>query len=158
MIETILVATDGSEHARRAVDLGADLAAKYGARVILLHVLLRGHLPEGLLRAAQVEHVSRPSPSETRGLVVMPPEIMARVETSPQVPLDVLEFIGRKVMAEAAGVVRDKGVSAVETAVEQGDPAWRTAHRDRAEPRIKKSMGVLLTITFQGTAGGGRNS
>ena len=123
MIETILVATDGSELAGKAVELGADLAAKYGAKVVLLHVLLRGHLSEGLLRAAQVEHVSRPGPSATHGPVVMPPEIMARVEASPQVPLDVLEFIGGKVMAAADGVVRAKGVAQIETAVEQGAPA-----------------------------------
>ena len=123
MIKTILVATDGSEHGGRAVDLAADLAAKYGAKVVLLHVLLRGHLPEGLLRAAQVERVSRPGPSETRHLVVMPPEIMARVEKSPQVPLEILEFIGGKIMAAAERVVRGKGVAEVETAVEQGDPA-----------------------------------
>jgi nucleotide-binding universal stress UspA family protein len=123
MIETIVIATDGSELAGKAVELGADLAAKYGAKVVLLHVLLRGHLPEGLLRAAQVEHVARPGPSETRNLVVMPPEIMARVESSRQVPLDVLEFIGGKVMEAAEDVVRDKGVARIETAVEQGDPA-----------------------------------
>jgi nucleotide-binding universal stress UspA family protein len=123
MLKTILVATDGSEHARRAVELAADLAAKYGAKVILLHVLLRGHLPEGLLRAAQVEHVAQPGPSEPRNLVIMPPEIMARVEKTAQAPLDVLEFIGGNIMAGAEAMVRDKGVAKVETAVEQGDPA-----------------------------------
>ncbi len=147
MIETILVATDGSELAGKAVELGADLAAKYGAKVVLLHVLLRGHLSEGLLRAAQVEHVSRPGPSETRGLVVMPPEIMARVEASPQVSLDVLEFIGRKVMAEAEGVARDKGVSAVETAVEQGDPA--TQILDKA----KSAKADMIVMGSRGLGG-----
>ena len=147
MIETILVATDGSEHARRAVDLAADLAARYQAKVILLHVLLRGHLPEGLLRAVQVEHVSRPGPSETRGLAALPPEIMARVEKSAQTPLEVLEFIGRKVMAEAEGAVRDKGVSAVETAVEQGDPA--TQILDKA----KSAKADMIVMGSRGLGG-----
>lgn len=41
MIKTILVPTDGSGHAAKAVELAADIAAKYGARLVLLHVLLR---------------------------------------------------------------------------------------------------------------------
>jgi nucleotide-binding universal stress UspA family protein len=32
MVEAILVPTDGSEHARKAARLGANLAQKYGAK------------------------------------------------------------------------------------------------------------------------------
>lgn len=42
MIKKILVPTDGSDHANKAIDLAADLAEKYKAEVVLLHVLL-GH-------------------------------------------------------------------------------------------------------------------
>jgi hypothetical protein len=38
MVKTILVPTDGSKHARRAVSLAADLAEKYNAKLIALHV------------------------------------------------------------------------------------------------------------------------
>ena len=38
-MERILVALDGSDHSNKAVDLAADLAEKYGARLVLLHVL-----------------------------------------------------------------------------------------------------------------------
>ena len=41
MIKTILVPTDGSGHAKKAVDLAAEIAEKYGARLVILHVLLR---------------------------------------------------------------------------------------------------------------------
>ncbi|MHA1154450.1 MAG: universal stress protein, partial [Alphaproteobacteria bacterium] len=123
MLETILVATDGSDHARRAVDLAADLAAKYRAKVILLHVLLRGHLPEGLKRAAEVEHVSHPGPGGPRNLAIMPQEIMARVEREVQAPLEVLEYIAGNVLADAEAAVRAKGVAEVEVVVEQGDTA-----------------------------------
>ena len=40
MIKTILVATDGSDHAKKALSLASDLGAKYGARLVLVHVLL----------------------------------------------------------------------------------------------------------------------
>ena len=41
MLQTILVPTDGSEHANKAVDLAADLAGKYDGRMVILHILLR---------------------------------------------------------------------------------------------------------------------
>ncbi len=123
MLETILVATDGSDHARRAIDLAADLAAKYKAKMILLHVLLPGPLPEGLRRAAEVEHVAHPGPEEPRTLAIMPQEIMARVERSVQAPLEVLEYIAANVLADAVAAARAKGVTEVEAVIEQGDTA-----------------------------------
>ena len=41
MIKTIVVPTDGSAHAKKAIDLAADIAGIYGARMVILHVLLR---------------------------------------------------------------------------------------------------------------------
>ncbi len=123
MPKTILVPTDGSDLAKKAVDLAGDLAAMYGAKVVLLHVLLRGHMPEGLMRAAQVEHLgeSRDMPDN---LVNMPQEIMARVrgEKGTQLPLEVLQFIGKRVLASAEQSCRDKGVETIELVVEEGNP------------------------------------
>lgn len=115
MLNTIIVPTDGSPYADKAVDLAADLAAKYGAKIVLLHVLLRGHMPEGLLRAAQVENISAKSETSDN-LVNLPQQIMARVDgkRSTQVPLEVLQFIGKRVLAGAEKACRDKGVEAVE--------------------------------------------
>lgn len=56
MITKVLIATDGSAHARKAVGFGSDLAAKYGAEVLLLHVLLRNELSESLRQLAGVEY------------------------------------------------------------------------------------------------------
>ena len=49
MLTTILVPTDGSDHAAKALALASDIAQKYGSKVVLLHVLLRGEA-EGELR------------------------------------------------------------------------------------------------------------
>ena len=123
MLSTILVPTDGSAHADKAVELAGDLAGKYGAKVVLLHILLRGHMPEGLMRAAQVEHLGKTG-GQPANLVNMPQEIMARVEgkKGTQVPLEVLEFIGKRVLAGAEQACRDKGAKSVELAVEEGNP------------------------------------
>lgn len=53
MIKKIILPTDGSDHANKAVDLAADLAAKYDAEIIVLHVLLRHQSVFDLLTLAR---------------------------------------------------------------------------------------------------------
>ena len=63
MFKTIIVATDGSDHADRAVALAGDLAAKYDAEITLLHVMLRRNAAdEDLRRLMDLKTV----PEETR--------------------------------------------------------------------------------------------
>ena len=56
MIERVIIATDGSVHAKKAVALGSDLAEKYGAEVVLVHVLLRDHLSDAMRHLVEVEY------------------------------------------------------------------------------------------------------
>lgn len=44
MIETILLAVDGSGHARKAVDYAIDIAARYGAKLVIVTVQPPGPL------------------------------------------------------------------------------------------------------------------
>jgi len=124
MVSRILVPTDGSAHAARAIAFAADLAKRYDAKVILLHALLRGHMPEGLLRAAQVERLAGGLSRPAENLVNLPPEIMARVDGKhgTQMPLQVLEFIGKRVLSGAEQTVRSAGVREVELVAEEGPP------------------------------------
>ncbi len=145
-MKTILVPTDGSLHANKAVDLAGDLAVKYGAKIVLLHVLLRGHMPEGLMRAAQIEHVgaTRNSPHD---LVNIPQEIMARVEgkMGTQMPLETLDFIGKRVLGRAEQSCRDKGVQTVEMVVEEGNPTeiiLNHAKRTKADMIVMGTRGL----------------
>jgi nucleotide-binding universal stress UspA family protein len=39
MLKKILVATDGSDHARKAIDYAADMASKYQAKVYIIHAV-----------------------------------------------------------------------------------------------------------------------
>ena len=54
-MKTILVPTDGSEAADKALDLAFDLARQHDATIKLLHVLLRDKEPEDLLRLPDVD-------------------------------------------------------------------------------------------------------
>jgi nucleotide-binding universal stress UspA family protein len=60
-ITHLLVPSDGSEHADRAVDLAGDIAGRYGARLTLLHVLSHdtaGRRIAELKRYAESEHLN----------------------------------------------------------------------------------------------------
>ncbi len=56
MIRTILTPIDGSVHARMALDLSTDLAAKYDAQLVLLHVVTHDdNIPKELYDEAERE-------------------------------------------------------------------------------------------------------
>ena len=57
MTRQILVATDGSEHADRAVDLAAEIAAKMGGALTILHVLIEDRPGDQWTRLAESEHL-----------------------------------------------------------------------------------------------------
>lgn len=123
MIKKILVPVDGSAHSVKAVELASDLASKYDAEIILLHVLLRGHMPDGLKRALEVEVGQRKDGA--KNLVNMPQEIMARVgsKKDAQLSIEELNFLGKYVLGSVARICQDKGVRKVEERVEEGNPA-----------------------------------
>ena len=51
----ILVALDGSEHSDKALDLASDIAGKYGAELVLLHVMSDKPLTDGERYLAETE-------------------------------------------------------------------------------------------------------
>lgn len=93
MIERILIATDGSESAREALEFGLDLAAKQNARAFVVHV------------APAVD--------------VMPYANFGYV--APSVPHEFNEHDGES-LREAAELAAEKGVD-VETTLLKGRPA-----------------------------------
>jgi len=54
-MKTILVAVDGSDHSDRAVQLASDIACKYDAKLLLLHVIDAHSLTDEEKRLAQTE-------------------------------------------------------------------------------------------------------
>lgn len=58
MIRKVLAAIDGSEKAWKALDLACDVAAKYGAELVIVHVVVDPTLPPELHRYAEAEHVA----------------------------------------------------------------------------------------------------
>ncbi|MBX6320957.1 MAG: universal stress protein [Rhodospirillaceae bacterium] len=103
MFERVLVAVDGSAHARKACTVAVDLAKRYGAKLFILSV---AHEPSDRMR----EQLERFMETE-------------RVQRS----LDdlVIEESVQDVLAEAETAARTAGVQDVETVGRVGHPAKR---------------------------------
>ncbi len=110
MANNFLVPVDGSENSRRAVLFAAELVAKLGGSVMLLHVLDRLPARKELKNYLQ-------------SLEAAPNRDEAEIESV----LDALtksgEARGIGVLEEAARAAKDAGAKRVDTALEDGDPA-----------------------------------
>lgn len=54
-MQMIVVAVDWSEHSERAVELASDLAAKYGAVLVAVHVIADKPIPSDERHLAEIE-------------------------------------------------------------------------------------------------------
>lgn len=101
MINRILVPTDGSVHANRAVDFACDLASHYGADLVFLHVLMRGARAEQL-QDLPLEEEDREAIVRAEQAVLMPPAaMMGAVPVTGIVPAEVIERIGERILERA---------------------------------------------------------
>jgi nucleotide-binding universal stress UspA family protein len=98
MIKNILVPTDGSTHAKKAIDYASDLASKYDATVHLLHVISKSEIPEGPDRYMDVERVEEPREQ-------------------------VLKKIGDGIIKSGVTEAKGKGMNNVKSSIVIGDPA-----------------------------------
>jgi len=127
MFKKILVAVDGSGHARGATEVAADLAGKYGAELVLLHVVGNGKVPASLAHMLEVEHmteVEHPSPpnvANVQGGIA----VMERGSDSREHEEEMKESLAQKILGEAERLAKPKGVSSVSRVTEHGDPVER---------------------------------
>jgi nucleotide-binding universal stress UspA family protein len=149
MFETILVPTDGSEHAGKALQLATDIAEKYEARLILLHVVPSGPLPEDLRRMARSEHIV----SEARGgSAPLSPggkfpasTILGTEAESVAEARQVRQFIAEGIIARAKRVADKKSVKDISAVIEDGDPTeqiLRYAEKEAANLIVMGSRGL----------------
>lgn len=147
MIGTILAPTDGSDHANKAIGLAADLAAKYGSHLVLLHVVASGELAEALRHEAEVEHVGV-RPHGAADLVAAIPE--AKFPSSmrsgrEEIPLELLELVGKHVLDEAKKLAKSHGARDVRTIADDGNPArsiLKHARNEKADMIVMGNRGL----------------
>ncbi len=129
MFQRIIVGLDGSKHARKALDIAADLAKAHRASLLIAHALSNAPLTKAERLMAETEY-------GMKGLEERPPVTLIKyAETDPRLPFT----ITRDLPADAAVRVRTEiaqallydarqsalrqGVESVEVRVGVGDPA-----------------------------------
>jgi nucleotide-binding universal stress UspA family protein len=129
MIRTILVATDGSSHADKAVSLGGELAQAHDATIILLHVIsdigseISEGIPKHLQELADIEHLKIG---------------------------DILTVIGEEILERARAQLREQGVEKVVTAMPSGSPAQAILDYAKAHSVDLIVMGSRGLGSFEG--------
>lgn len=129
MIRTILVATDASSHAQKALTLASEMAYLYSAKLVIVHSLLRDATSAALHKLAARKELSK----EQRRLLDNY-EIDAQMELAKAggmdigmaampAPVEILEPIGRQILERAEKTAVAAGVKKVSVAILGGEPA-----------------------------------
>lgn len=152
MFNKILVPVDGSDHAGKAVRIAGDLAAKYDSELVLLHVLLRGHLDEGLKHYAEIEGVG--SGQQLSKAVASIPEGRFPVSMVPgnvdQNDEAILSAAAELILRAAAASAKEQGAKNTRSIVEDGDAAQRILKKAEAEGVDLIVMGTRGFSDLQG--------
>ena len=127
--KTILVAVDGSTHATKTVEAAANMAQRYDAKLIILHVVARifeGRVRDDLENFASMEHME-------------------------QTEYEMLQELGREIVQSAELSARQKGIANVEAAVEVGDTASVIINMARARSADlivlgRRGLGILAGL------------
>lgn len=127
VVKSILVATDGSAPARRAIEVACELAVRFDAEMNVVHVLepdsRKATAAREFARAEHLVAAEPPDPVESmERRTRLPPEIYLR-EGEPDDPYRVMAEVGERLLMEAATAARERGVEQVHTFAESGKPA-----------------------------------
>ena len=147
MINTIIVPTDGSEHANKAIEMAGEIALKFGARVVVVQALLQHATAPDLKTICQDIGIEGDVVKEIDELAAM----VARVAASgyPQGPIPVspetLRKVGEGIAEKARETLSAMGVQDVKTQVVDGDPASSiiaAAEHEKAELVVMGRRGL----------------
>ncbi|NQV44663.1 MAG: universal stress protein [Rhodospirillales bacterium] len=146
MFRKISVATDGSPLAGRAVETAADIAAKCGSELTVLHVLLHGDPPEALRQMAKIEHLIEDSPQPRIAVDNIPTQMMVAAADLDRHDLDhrVVMAIGEKIIEQAKGKAHKSGAASVKGEVLEGDYA------DEIISAVKRDGADLVVLGTRG--------
>ena len=129
MIKRIVLPVDGSEHAARAAGFAGDLAEKYGAEVVLLHVIDRSNLSEADEHMAEVEHVASRGRDTLPWVANVPAELAAMLtpQESRATQEQMLGYLADKVVRAATEKLEEHGVPAgrIRVVFKNGHPVKR---------------------------------
>jgi len=122
MFKKILCAVDGSDHARKALDLAINLAKTSDAELILIHGLLLNADADELQHFAEVEHLTKPVGTEIERIRAVAGRLNYGFEEPPRSSRVYVE-IGQSILDRAKIEAKGRGIDNVETILTDADPA-----------------------------------
>jgi nucleotide-binding universal stress UspA family protein len=125
-VNTILIPVDGSEHARKAVLVGAAIAAKFNARVVLLHILLRNVPLTKVYDLARSLNISSDVLEKFKPISPVVDDFGLSFPTgaiNPVASTGLLIEVGRHILEMEKNVAEGQGVKSLELFMEDDDAA-----------------------------------
>ncbi len=145
MFNKILVATDGSKHAERAIRLASDIAKLYDAGIHLVNVRSKGRVSPELVRLAEVEHLVPPPSQPAGGQKPNVPLLMSDAAQKSEIIARAVEAVGEQLLLRASSAVKNQGVADVSAQHLDGDPAeciLQEAERVQADLIVMGNRGL----------------
>lgn len=126
MIKTVLVATDGSNHADKACKLAIDVASKFRARLVIVHTLLRDSNSATLRKLVKQSELTKEERYLLKNYEIEFYTAMAGVEMgaiNAPPPIELLTPVGEQIVGRVAQAARKARIAKVKSVVSGGDPA-----------------------------------
>jgi nucleotide-binding universal stress UspA family protein len=156
MIKRVLVALDGSDHANRALDLACELASRFGAELLAVHVITDQPLSDAERRMA--EEVQAEGATD----FYMAPSMGASSNTRLQSQVVEQAFeargrfrwaLGERLTCDARARAKKKAIQTVRTITRAGDPAKEilsVANEENADIIVmgRRGLGDLAGLLF----------
>jgi nucleotide-binding universal stress UspA family protein len=154
MSEAIVIATDGSKQATNAVDLGAQLAAKFGAEVALVHVLpdhISATVAEGLVALERLPESAREEIVRSADVERKAGAFVESISPPTWISRETMEAIGNLILDDAETLAKSRGAIKVRRVIMSGDPAagiLDAAHNSQARFIVmgKRGLGRLAGL------------
>ena len=159
MLERVICAVDGSEHSDKAVQLAADLAARYQARLCFVHVFMKGMTESELHRFAGHAHLKDVVTQELDRMAEFAVAATAphAVALLPPPSEAVVRRIAEVILEDARQEAVHRAVTQVTTTMMDGDPAeciLDLARQEEADMIVlgNRGLGTLGRIFMGGVS------
>ncbi len=157
---SILVATDGSISAERAVHIGADIAKSRRADVVLLSVIDDTPIPESIRVMAETEHVVDRSPTVHQAHIANVPSWMmegVRAAAAAEETIRLRQAVADLAIEKARVILGEAGLTPTSEHVVEGvaaDVITDTAKREQVEMIVMgtRGLGALRSMVFGSTS------
>lgn len=147
MFKSVVLATDGSEHATRAATEAADLAAATGARLTVVTVLPKSMSLEDLEASPLAKRLPRATKAELKRIHRIMASTNSERDLHPWVPVlpAVRNALGTVILDEAEKVATRRKVAKVTRVIAEGDPATgilKAADKAKADVIVMGTRGL----------------